>query len=343
MLTKKQRDIISRKRIIEQEDPIKQKVQNSIKREIEQKITPKEGESLFDKAAKFFKEYPTPISYIKKNYLTPQKQMVFRVGEGLTDTQGKIAEETVAPYLKPEPTFSGAVTDLGKSLAIETLRLPVTLPTRALLEFSGANEGSDEIKPTNKFEEFLIGKDGLKSYTKSSQELISTIATYAKEKNVNIDKKYLPMLAAGLASAEIGLDFWTGGKGNISKKIIKETTEQGSKKLAEEIGLKGTKEVTDTIMNIKTEEEANKFLRELAKVKMMQQEAKQEALDRIPSEIAQTQDKKEIESFIAQVVDKEDMSDVSAESMLTAKTQKEAKSILSNNTPKLQDLNDAEA
>lgn len=243
MLTKKQRDIISRKRIIEQEDPIKQKVQNSIKREIEQKITPKEGESLFDKAAKFFKEYPTPISYIKKNYLTPQKQLVFRVGQGVQGVDQsqfpeKTYQETPSVAKQKFTAFRDVFTGESSETRAKERQDPRILKLLNQLAKGEINEQqfkelSDPIKKEN--------ENYLKETFNTTPEKV------AKEKSereaVNI-----------IGSMEVG------GLNNVVNKIVKATTIKETREIAESIGKKWTEDFADSILTAKTQKEAKSIL-----------------------------------------------------------------------------------
>lgn len=243
MLTKKQRDIISRKRIIEQEDPIKQKVQNSIKREIEQKITPKEGESLFDKAAKFFKEYPTPISYIKKNYLTPQKQMVFRVGQGVHGVnQSQFPEKTY------QETPSVAKQKLTAFRDVFTGESPETR----------AKEKEDPriLKLTNQLAKGEITEQKFKEL---SDPIKKEKENYLKETfnttpEVVAKEKREREMTNVIGSMEIG------GLNNVASKIIKASTIKETRNIAKDLGIEWTEDLAESMLTAKTQKEAKSIL-----------------------------------------------------------------------------------
>ena len=114
------------------------------------------------------------------------------------------------------PSTKGAVqgtTNFLKSLVAGAARMPVTIPTKALLTFTG----KDKFTPENRLEKFLVGSDGVSSYSKDATD----IQKWAKEKGLTPAQAAAVGIAGGIG--EVGLDFAFGGKGGIYKQIAKST------------------------------------------------------------------------------------------------------------------------
>lgn len=111
---------------------------------------------------------------------------------------------------------------IGK-VAADIARLPVTVPTKTVLTFTGQKE----LAPKTTAEKFLLGDEPVASYTKDQE----SIQKFAEEKGLS-GNQAIGIGAVG-AIGEVGLDFLFQGKGKATKEVI----ENLAKTVAEEKGI----------------------------------------------------------------------------------------------------------
>lgn len=158
---------------------------------------PSKDASWWDKTKEFLKKYPNPVEYAK-DYFKPTEEV------------------RVRDFVREVP---GAVAGVAKEIA----RTPVTVPTKVLTTLTGQKQYT----PETELEKFLVGDEPVTSYTEDQRK----ITEFAQEKGIG----RAGAIGIGLAgaTAEVGLDLVTGGKGKTLKPVL----DSVAKTLAEPRGI----------------------------------------------------------------------------------------------------------
>lgn len=175
----------------------------------------------------------------------------FLAGVKSTASKAKAGAKKVSSYLPKAGDFaqpskatsvpgitSGA--KLVKDLAVGTARLPVTLPTKAMLTF----QQKKSYTPVTGLEKFLVGNAPVTSYTADQD----SIQKWAKDKGLS-GNQAIAIGAIG-AIGEAGLDFFTGGKGktvNTIADLAKANTASKVSKIANQANLSLSKETFELL------------------------------------------------------------------------------------------------
>lgn len=174
----------------------------------------------------------------------------FLAGVKSTASKAKAGVKKAASYIPAEsfanPSKSTAVpgitsgAKLVKDLAVGTARLPVTLPTKALLTFTN----TPSYTPVTGLEKFLVGSTPVASYTSRQK----SIQKWAKDKGLSSNQA----IAIGAIGAigEAGLDFFTGGKWktvNTIADIAKANTTSKVSKIVKQANLSIPKETFELL------------------------------------------------------------------------------------------------
>lgn len=174
----------------------------------------------------------------------------FLAGVKSTASKAKAGVKKAASYIPAEsfakPSKSTAVpgitsgAKLIKDLAVGTARLPVTLPTKALLTFTN----TPSYTPVTGLEKFLVGNTPVASYTSDQK----SIQKWAKDKGLS-GNQAIAIGAIG-AIGEAGLDFFTGGKGktiNTIADMAKANTTSKVSKIVKQANLSLPKETFELL------------------------------------------------------------------------------------------------
>lgn len=174
----------------------------------------------------------------------------FLAGVKSTASKAKAGVKKAASYIPAEsfanPSKSTAVpgitsgAKLVKDLAVGTARLPVTLPTKALLTFTN----TPSYTPVTGLEKFLVGSTPVSSYTSDQK----SIQKWAKDKGLSSNQAIV--VGAIGAIGEAGLDFFTGGKWktiNTIADIAKANTTSKVSKIVKQANLSLPKETFELL------------------------------------------------------------------------------------------------